>query len=322
MRSRRLVLVVLGLFTLVLWPGDGAHATWSVNATDTATRQIGGAGTTCLGDFSLRSIYGSAPGHGVIHAQALLGTAGRDRAVPLLEMNVPPEDILTVITDPGFDGNAQRRQYGIVDLMGRAAGFTGTRTLDYAEDRQGTAGTFTYSVQGNILTSRAVIDQSEAAFVAGGCDLADRLMRSLEAGAEGGEGDSRCTSMGYASDTAFLQVDREGEAAGSFIVLEVMDTAPESAVIALRREYDAWRAMNPCPAPVDAGPPAVDAGPVPDAGPADPGGEPGSGGGCDCLIGVVRSENGVAWGAIGVVLIALATRSRPKLSTRSDRRAR
>jgi uncharacterized Ntn-hydrolase superfamily protein len=233
---------------LLLWATAPARATWSVVATDAETREIGGAATTCLGDVSLRIVYGSAPGHGVIHAQAQLGIAARDRAVPLLAADTDPEEIIAIITDPAFDPSAQRRQYGIVDLMGRAAGFTGTDTIDYAEARPGSIGRYTYSVQGNILTSVAVIDQSETAFRAGGCDLADRLMRSLEAGAIGGEGDSRCTSRGYPSDTAFLQVDREGEPSGSFVLLEARDTAPESAVVALRREYDAWRATSPCPA--------------------------------------------------------------------------
>lgn len=316
------------LVAMIVAPSLAARATWSVNATDSATGQIGGAGTTCLGSVSLRVIYGSAPGHGVIHAQALLGTAARDRAVPMLAMDVPPEEIITAITDPAFDSAAERRQYGIVDLMGRAAGFTGSRTLDYAEDRQGTTGTFTYSVQGNILTSVAVIDQSEAAFLAGGCDLADRLMRSLEAGANGGEGDSRCTVDGYPSDTAFLQVDRSREPAGSFAVLEVRDTAPESAVVALRREYDAWRTLNPCPLPPDAGPrPDPDAGPALDTGTSGRDAGPtardeGSDGACGCRIARVRTESEAAWGAIGVVLIVFATRFRAKLSTRSNRRGR
>ena len=65
--------------------------------------------------------------------------------------------------------------------------------MNYKEDRQGTSGAFTYSVQGNILTSRAVIDRAEVAFPETGCDLADRLMLALEGGAMNGEGDSRCT---------------------------------------------------------------------------------------------------------------------------------
>jgi hypothetical protein len=183
-----------------------------------------------------------------------------------MQMGESPEAILAAVTDPSFDSRYDRRQYGIVDLSPSAVGFTGASTLDYAGDVQGTVGVFTYSVQGNILTSRAVIDQARAAFEASGCDLADRLMRALEAGADGGEGDSRCTPDGIPSDGAFLQVDRPDEPRGTWLSLRIDDTEPESPLVLLRAEYDAWRADNPCPAPPtpDAG---LDAGAAGDAGP-------------------------------------------------------
>jgi uncharacterized Ntn-hydrolase superfamily protein len=100
-----------------------------------------------------------------------------------LRDDVDPADIIAEITSPDFDPSASVRQYGIVDLFGRAAGFTGQNDMPYAEDRQGFVDLYTYSVQGNILTSGRVIDQAEAAFTSIGCDLADKLMLSLEAGA-------------------------------------------------------------------------------------------------------------------------------------------
>lgn len=111
-------------------------------------------------------------------------------------------------------------------------------------DRQGELGALTYSVQGNILTSAAVLDQAIAALPAG-CDLPDRLMRALEAGAANGEGDNRCTPGGIPADSAFLQVDRDGEPAGSYLVLDVTDTAPDDPIARLRAQYDAWRASHP-----------------------------------------------------------------------------
>jgi uncharacterized Ntn-hydrolase superfamily protein len=249
-----------------------AHATYSIVAVDTSTREVGGAGTSCVGALSVRVIYGSVPGKGAVHAQALLGGPGKNAAVMQLGMDVPPEMIITSITDPQFDGSAQRRQYGIVDLMSRSAGFTGAQTGAFAGDRQDTVGSFVFSVQGNILTSMAVLAQSESAFVAGGCDLADRLMRSLEAGAQNGEGDSRCTGGGIPSDSAFIEVDRDGEAAGTFLRLEVADTAPQNPLVMLRAQYDAWRATHPCPmATDDAVPGGNDAGVDPEGGGMDAG---------------------------------------------------
>jgi uncharacterized Ntn-hydrolase superfamily protein len=237
-----------------------AHATYSIVATDSASRQVGGAVTSCVGTLSVSIVYGSVPGKGAVHAQAQLGGPGKNAAVMQLGMDVDPTAIIASITSTAFDGNAQRRQYGIVDLMGRSAGFTGTQALAFADDRQATVGTYTYSVQGNILTSVAVLDQTAAAFPTG-CDLADRLMLALEAGAMNGEGDSRCTSGGIPSDSAFIEVDREGEAAGTYLRLDVTDTAPQNPLVLLRAQYDAWRATHPCPAP-----PMADAGTNGDAG--------------------------------------------------------
>src|SRR5688500_5815991 len=100
--------------------------------------------------LSVRVIYGSVPGKGAVHAQALLGGPGKMAAVMQIGMDIAPADIITAITSPGFDGNAQRRQYGIVDLMSRSDGFSGTQNGAVASDRQGQIGTFTFSVQGNI----------------------------------------------------------------------------------------------------------------------------------------------------------------------------
>lgn len=233
----------------------GAAATYSIAATDSATGQVGGAGTSCVGSFSVSIIYGAAPGRGVVHAQSYVNVAGRDLAVARLEAGVAPLDILAELTGAAFDPDSALRQYGVVDLAGRAAGFTGAANGAYAGDRRGTFGSFTYAAQGNILTSAAVIDQASTAFEAGGCDLADRLMRALEAGALGGEGDSRCTPRGIPSDGAFLEVDRPGEPRGGYLAISVDDTSPTSPLVLLRTEYDRWRADHPCPVvQVDAGP--------------------------------------------------------------------
>jgi uncharacterized Ntn-hydrolase superfamily protein len=222
-----------------------AGATYSIVATDQATSYVGGAGTSCVGSLGVVVILGTAPNIGAVHAQAQLNYAGRDRAVELLEQGESPEDIITAITAPAFDPMASSRQYGVVDLLGRAAGFTGSTNGNYADDRQGTDEELTYSVQGNILTSALVIEQTENGFLTGGgCDMADRLMLALEAGAENGEGDSRCTPDGIPSDSAFLRV--VDETGADIVFVEAINTAPESPLIELREKYDAWREQNPC----------------------------------------------------------------------------
>jgi MYXO-CTERM domain-containing protein len=226
-----------------------AAATYSIVATDTASREVGGAGTSCVAPTSVDIIHGSAPGFGVVAAQASFSQAGREEAVRQLRNGVAPEQIIQSITSSQFDFGSASRQYGIVDLQARAAGFTGANTISYAEDRQGSAGTFTYSVQGNILTGAAVLDQAASAFETSGCDLADKLMRSLEAGADNGEGDSRCTPRGIPSNSAYIQVDRENDQPGAYLRLRHTNTSTstQNPISALRAQYDTWRQSNPCP---------------------------------------------------------------------------
>ena len=286
--------LALGL-VLVLCAMTPAHATYSVVATDSSTRQVGGAVTSCVGTLSVSVVYGGVPGHGAVHAQAQLGGPGKNAAVMQLGMDLDPMAIITSITNLSFDANAQRRQYGVVDLMARAAGFTGNQALAFADDRQATVGTYTYSVQGNILTSAAVLDNAAMSFQMQGCDLADRLMLALEAGARNGEGDSRCTGGGIPSDSAFIEVDREGEAAGTYLRLDVTDTSPQNPLVLLRTQFDAWRATHPCPSP-----------PMPDAGAGgDAGTDPGDmmDGGCCSGAGGER-----AWPLVLVVALVLRRR--------------
>jgi uncharacterized Ntn-hydrolase superfamily protein len=238
------------LAAAVLTAPRAARATYSIMGTDTRTRQVGGAGTSCVGGLDVHVLYGSAPGFGVVAAQASLDSQfrGRNEAIAELKQGISPDQIIQTITTTQIDPSPQSRQYGIVDLQGRAAGFTGSNTLSFADDRQGTSGTYTYSVQGNILTSGAVLDHAAAAFTTQGCDLADKLMLALEAGAQNGEGDSRCTTRyGTPSDSAFIEVDLEQGTAGSYLLLSNSGTAPQNPIELLRAEYDDWRQSHPCP---------------------------------------------------------------------------
>lgn len=236
----------VALSSALLFVATPALATYSIVGADTATREVGGTGTSCLGGSDVYIIYGPAPGFGVIHAQATYNQEGRDRGMELLAQGTAPSDIIAEITAAGFDANARVRQYGIADVSGRTAGYTGAGDRAFADDRQGSAGTFVYSVQGNILTSEAVLTQAAAAFEASGCDLAERLMRALEAGADYGEGDSRCTPDGIPSDSSFIQVERPGTARGSYLELHVRTSGNDSPIPGLREQFDAWRATHPC----------------------------------------------------------------------------
>src|SRR5262245_17741387 len=90
-------------------PGT-AGATYSIVGVDSATQQVGGAGTSCVGAaLSVYVIYGSAPGKGVIAAQAFVNYQGRDQGVTLLGQGMAPADIIAAITSFGFDPSAALR---------------------------------------------------------------------------------------------------------------------------------------------------------------------------------------------------------------------
>ena len=161
------LLLLLLLITLTL---RTAKATYSIVATDAKSENVGGSGTSCVGSLDVAVILGTAPGIGAIHAQSYLNKAGRDRGVQLLKEHKAPSDVIAEITSPGFDRFTIYRQYAVVDLLGRASAFTGTSAGKHASDVQGRKLNYTYSVQGNILTSRAVINQCEAAFVQVWCE--------------------------------------------------------------------------------------------------------------------------------------------------------
>jgi MYXO-CTERM domain-containing protein len=270
-----------------------ALGTYSIVATDRATRYVGGAVTSCV-PGSVAGVYDSAPGIGAVASQAFSSNDGRAFAVSRLLMNVAPEQIIAEIRARNFrPGGEATQQYGIADLMGRAAGHSGVDNGDFADDIQGSFQGFTYSIQGNILTGRAVLTQAQAAFQRNdACDLAERLMLALEAGADNNEGDNRCIDrFGTPSHSASIQVDRPGEPKGSYLRLSVVPQRMNANPLpGLRAEFDDWRRRNPCPAsPPDANaPPPRDAGQGPPSPPSsdaagapvglDAGGGGGSGG--------------------------------------------
>jgi hypothetical protein len=248
-------------------------ATWSIDATDNVTLQVGGAGASCvLGESIYDALYHAVPGKGVLHAQAVLQEDTSPPIVIALELlgnETNPSDIIDVITgdkvDPGditdgFPYN-QMRQYGIVDIQGGAAGYTGSKLAQFYEvltifdtaqvDTQGSTGnSFTYSAQGNVVTN-VTVPSVEMGFVGlpekgTGCDLADRLMIAVEAGGIEGGGDKRCiTEFDTPAAGGFLHVDNPD---GTVLVhIDIVGNGTVNPLLELREQYDEWRAMNPCP---------------------------------------------------------------------------
>ena len=241
--SVRALLVV----ALVTCAPRAAHATYSIVAADTRTHRTGGAGTSCLDGQDVFIIHGTVPRVGTLHVQSVYNRAALDEGTRELAAGVSPDDLLRHLTDPAFDPDYATRQFGVAHVSGETAVFTGAEDGAFAGDRRGTSGPLVYAVQGNLLTSRAVIDHAADAFENAGCDLPERLMRALEAGADHGEGDRRCTGpRGIPADSAFLRVaGGDGETDPS-IDLRVPTSGDANPLVELRAALEAWRKTHPC----------------------------------------------------------------------------
>lgn len=191
--------VLLAAFVLIA--GD-AHATWSIIAADRSTGTVVIASATCVPQSAfagfpakdLRDVQAIVvPGKAVAAAQAAVdGTRANQKLIfAELQKGTPPERILEMLKE---DPQIARRQFGIVDLQGRTAGFSGERNGAVSLDRQGqVSGTeIFYSIQGNILRSEAVVTKAVDAFAAARGELTDRVMAAMEA-ADANGGDSRCS---------------------------------------------------------------------------------------------------------------------------------
>ncbi|MEW6742746.1 MAG: DUF1028 domain-containing protein [Planctomycetota bacterium] len=169
-------------------------ATWSICAVDTATGEIAIGSATCLADFDLKA---NTPvlrvGKGVGVAQSFLGPIQLRQIIwDELGKGTDPAQILLLLeqADPDYE----TRQYGIVDLQGRAAAHTGNRAGPWAGHVTSTVGTITYSIQGNVLTGPPVVLDAEDALLYTPGDLAEKLMAAmLAARAMGGDGRCSCT---------------------------------------------------------------------------------------------------------------------------------
>lgn len=190
------------LFVVCVLIASPAWATWSVIAVDRATGAVVIASATCVPQDAfarfpakdLRDVQAIVvPGKGVAAAQAAVDNTRANQKLISAEIQkgTSPGDIIALLKQ---DPQIARRQFGIVDLEGRSAGFSGEKNGPVSLDRQGQVeGTgIHYSIQGNILASEAVVSKAVDAFTSAKGALADRVMAAMDA-ADAAGGDSRCS---------------------------------------------------------------------------------------------------------------------------------
>jgi uncharacterized Ntn-hydrolase superfamily protein len=180
-----------------------AFATWSVVALNSKTGQAVVASATCVSGanlvrrappFGLRSIQAIVvPGKAAAAAQANVDStfANQNLIYAELQKGTDPAKILEMLSaDPNF----QSRQFGIIDMKGRAAGHSGTGNQAASLHEQGRVPgqPIFYSIQGNILANDDVVHDAVKALIAAKGQLTDRVMAAMEA-ADAKGGDSRCS---------------------------------------------------------------------------------------------------------------------------------
>ena len=195
----RVILTVCILLGAMATP---AFATWSVVAVDQKTGTIVVASATCVPQAAflrrpatgLRDIQAIvAPGIGAAAAQAAVdNTRANQRLIYAeLQKGTDPAQILELLKQ---DPNVDVRQFGIVDLKGRHAGWSGSKNQPASLHEQGQVPEtqIWYSIQGNILMSDDVVHAAVAALTKENGSLTDRVMAAMEA-ADAKGGDKRCT---------------------------------------------------------------------------------------------------------------------------------
>ena len=178
-----------------------ADATWSILIADTRTGEIAIASATCVTGIDLRENTAViVTGVGAVTAQSVVDQTGQNKVFArdrLLE-GLTPDEVLDALD--GFDGGHQGRQYGIVDILGNAATFSGAGAAEWKggitgrieRGRPGPEDDLVYAVQGNILLGPQPVDMAVEAIINTPGDLADKLMASMEAARVWG-GDGRCS---------------------------------------------------------------------------------------------------------------------------------
>lgn len=198
MATRKIIFAFLILAILQ----SQALATWSVIAVDRKTGQVVIASATCVPQQAFAGFPATGlkdvqaiiiPGVGVAAAQANVDRTRKLQKLLADELNRGADPVRIIDMLKADDQFHASRQYGIVDMKGRAAGYSGAANGKQSLDRQGKVeGTQIYfSIQGNILAADDVVDEAVKAFRQARGNLADRVMAAMEA-ADSRGGDRRC----------------------------------------------------------------------------------------------------------------------------------
>lgn len=271
---RRLLLAVAALALLLPAP---VSATWSIIAIDRATGRMVISSATCAATAPnqlklLQAIV--IPGVGVAAAQAGVDRTHENQKLIFQELQkgTDPAAIIAMLqTDPRIES----RQFGIIDMQGRRAGFSGANNGVVSMDLQGESDDgIIWAVQGNIIATEQALTAAATIMQHSEESIIDRVMLAMEV-ADARGGDVRCTCAreplpeasacnGKTSHVSYLLAADTDDPLGSFagnhpedmespyndgeyylyLMVVPTNTLPEedaNPVRTLRMRYDAWK---------------------------------------------------------------------------------
>ncbi len=255
-------------------------ATWSVIAVDRITGQVIIASATCVPQsrfpprpsrdlMDVQAVI--VPGVGVAACQAGVDNTRENQKLVYEELRKGTEptriiELLREHENRKAEPLMERRQFGIVDLQGRTAGFNGKENNPASLFVSGeVGGDIFFQVQGNILFSDDVAYDAALAFTKAAGTLADRVMAAME-GADAAGGDKRCTCEeppkpaapceGKTAHVAYIAIAEKDDAPGrthndgdyyAYISVTDENIQPQenaNPVKSLRLRYDAWKSSG------------------------------------------------------------------------------
>jgi uncharacterized Ntn-hydrolase superfamily protein len=158
--------------------------TWSIIARDPASGALGIAIATRF--FAVGALCPhAASGVGALSTQALMNPHYGRQGLDLLRAGVSAPDVVKRLVAP--DDGREHRQVHVIDNAGRIGQHTGAACIDWCGATSGDG----YSVAGNMLAGKSVIDLTARAYEDNPqLEFADRLILALHAGDAAG-GDKR-----------------------------------------------------------------------------------------------------------------------------------
>jgi uncharacterized Ntn-hydrolase superfamily protein len=156
--------------------------TWSIVARD-ASGAFGVAIATRF--FAVGALCPDGEsGVGALSTQALINPHYRRQGLALLRAGVPAPEVVERLTAP--DEGRDHRQLHVIDAQGRIGQYTGAKCVDWCGAVAGDG----FSLAGNMLAGRGVIEETARSYAGSKKSFAERLIEALEAGEAAG-GDKR-----------------------------------------------------------------------------------------------------------------------------------